>query len=214
MKTFYIKAESVKDAIAKFRDVRDSKNDKSRKGMAARAKAEADDEEIEEALDDYNDRIDWGDEDDIDGNEVNGLVKDGDDVELEPMDGEAEDLMNEDEGEDSVEIGETEEDVEKPANSQLEEICNAIMENEQFRCESAVIVGPNKIECTGGVMVSDYGNGTKWYAVLDTDGSLVTYVDLGGKMVDFEKYEKGEVDELFLHNPDRKAEGGEPAKVE
>lgn len=207
MKTYYIKADSMKDAIDKYRSLR------------SKADRRDDDEDIKSAMS----TTDWDDEDDTltepsadargteadDDNwdiidEPHGDVEE-DDIDVAPVDEEGNEVaegeeVNPDDVEEEPEHDEPEEtEASKPEkNPRVDELCEAIMANEQFECESAAVVGPNKVECVGGPMTSDCPKGTKWYAVIDMDGSIMTYVDCDGVMKDFSVYTPEEAEKQFF----------------
>lgn len=206
MKTYYIKADSMKDAIDKYKSLRSKANRRD------------DDEEIKSALsepdwdeDDFSfepsadargtkaEEADWSDIEEDEGKHDVSVDGDEDNIDVTPVDEDGNDVVDDDKIESADDEPKSEEDepiAEK--NPRVDELCEAIMNNAQFECESAVVVGPNKVECVGGPMTSDCPEGTKWYAVIDSDGSIMTYVECNEMMKDFSVYSPEEAEKQFF----------------
>lgn len=205
MKTYYIKADTMKDAIDKYKSLRSKadRHDDDEDIRSALSRSDWDDAEEYSAESSADARGTDGDEEaDWDASDDAAAVENDDGIDITPVDEDGNDI--EPEGDDEIheesELEEPEED-ERPKpekNPRVDELCEAIMANEQFECESAAVVGPNKVECVGGVMTSDCPEGTKWYAVIDSDGSIMTYVDCDGMMKDFSVYTPEEAEKQFF----------------
>lgn len=151
MATYYIKAESMKDALDKFKKyhIPSKKTSSPKKSKAKRDYEEEDfDEQLLEGEDFLNGYDKYNDTDDVDYS----------DSEID-VDNSASELPDD-----------------APINDLLEKVLN----NKELNVESATVIDDHTIECTGGAPVADDDDpsNAKWTITMSDDGKITTHATI------------------------------------
>jgi hypothetical protein len=161
MATYYIKAETMLDAIDKFKSIRKDEKPSSIKKYKATKRYQKDDEDVqmlegEDFLEKYNFPED---DDSFDFEEV-------------PQDYESvEDVDEEDADEAST-------DAEASDESNIDDLLDFIGENKDINVDSATKVDDHTISCVGGDILKMAGSPTEYTITLNEDGTCTAHIKL------------------------------------
>lgn len=157
MATYYIKAETMLDAIDKFKSIRKDEKPSSIKKHKATKRYQKDDEdeqilEGEDFLQNYNFSED---DDSLDFEEV-------------PQDSESD--------EDALDEAST--DALASDESNIDDLLDFIGENKDINVDSATKLDDHTISCVGGDILKMAGNPTEYTITLDKDGTCTAHIKL------------------------------------